>query len=213
MEILRQLLPAYRRGRSGEPFIQGYELPLSVRRKFEQDAPDIEWGPVERGLREWLICCAYRQRRPLAMPSRAVDYAWHSFILDTVAYRDFCEKAYGRFLDHIPDTAMTDSARANRETVWAWDRSLASEASESILWGLDEKLDLENPLGIAETIVAVARANPPGYLHLPPAGGWGGGNGGGFFDGGLFGDGGFFDGGGDGGGCGGGGCGGGCGGG
>jgi hypothetical protein len=58
--------------------------------KFERDVPAVEWEPVERGLREWFICCAYRRRRPLGTPSRSVDYAWHAFILDTASYRTFC---------------------------------------------------------------------------------------------------------------------------
>src|SRR6478672_9835292 len=132
-------LAARRRARRGESFIETYEFPASVRTKFERDAPDVDWDLVEQGLREWLVCCAYRRRAPLGMPSRAVDYAWHSFILDTAAYRDFCERAYGRFLDHIPDTAMNGNTRCDYETVWAWDRSRAASRGDSILWTLDDR--------------------------------------------------------------------------
>ncbi len=46
------------------------------------------------------------------MPSRIVDHAWHEFILDSASYIDFCDRAYGEYLHHIPegDTEL-DSAR------------------------------------------------------------------------------------------------------
>ncbi|MEB8342563.1 glycine-rich domain-containing protein [Streptomyces endophyticus] len=34
---------------------------------------------------------------------RLVDMAVHAFILDTRHYREFCEKHFGRFLEHIPE--------------------------------------------------------------------------------------------------------------
>jgi hypothetical protein len=202
--LLRAAIPARRRARRGEAFISSYEFPPSVRSRFEKDAPGIEWGPVESGLREWLICCAYRRRRPLGMPSRAVDYAWHAFILDTAAYRAFCERAYGRFLDHIPETAMTENARGDYETVWAWDRSRASTVTDSALWNLDESLDIEEPLCISAKDVVAARtrgsSRPLGLVPFDLGGGCasGGCAGGGCGGGGC-----------GGGGCGGGGCGGG----
>jgi hypothetical protein len=173
------LLPSRRRARRAERYIDAYEFPSSVPTKFEGETEDLAWEPVEQGLREWLICCAYRRRaRPLGMPSRAVDYAWHAFILDTAAYRDFCDQAYGRFLDHIPETAMTDGSRANVETVWAWDRSQASRAGDSILWNLDDDLELEDPLGIDPEEVVRARtlgASSGAWLGFDAAGGCGGG--------------------------------------
>jgi hypothetical protein len=154
------LRPARRRARRGERFILQYEFPAYIRRKFERDVPEVAWEPVERGLREWLICCAYRRRRPLAMPSRAVDYTWHAFILDTASYRDFCDRAYGRFLDHFPEDGSDGANPSNYETVWAWDRSESASAGECTLWDLDERLGIEDPWGIDARDVAYARANP-----------------------------------------------------
>jgi len=42
------------------------------------------------------------------MPSRAVDDLWHEFILDTDEYHAFCSHAYGRFLHHRPERAMSN---------------------------------------------------------------------------------------------------------
>lgn len=36
------------------------------------------------------------------MPSKEVDIFWHYHILNTKHYREFCDKHFGRFIDHIP---------------------------------------------------------------------------------------------------------------
>lgn len=36
-------------------------------------------------------------------PSKEVDLGWHTFILNTVEYADFCQRVAGRFLHHVPD--------------------------------------------------------------------------------------------------------------
>jgi hypothetical protein len=35
-------------------------------------------------------------------PSATVDIGWHTFILHTKDYREFCEHVAGRFIDHVP---------------------------------------------------------------------------------------------------------------
>jgi hypothetical protein len=173
---LPALNPARRHARRAERLIQEYEFPHHLRRKLERDSPGVEWALVERGLREWLICCAYRRKHPLGMPSRVVDYSWHAFILDTASYRDFCDRAYGRFLDHFPEDATEGVAISNYETVWAWDRSLAAKQAESVLWDLDRELDIDDPWGISERDLIKARSGGNGGGG--GIGGCGGGGGG-----------------------------------
>jgi hypothetical protein len=36
-------------------------------------------------------------------PSRAVDVAWHTFILNTAEYAIFCQRIAGRFIHHLPE--------------------------------------------------------------------------------------------------------------
>lgn len=36
-------------------------------------------------------------------PSPLVDVGWHTFILHTEHYRDFCLREAGQFIDHVPD--------------------------------------------------------------------------------------------------------------
>jgi hypothetical protein len=36
-------------------------------------------------------------------PSALVDIGWHTFILDTVEYAEFCDRIAGRFIHHVLD--------------------------------------------------------------------------------------------------------------
>jgi uncharacterized membrane protein YgcG len=153
--------------RKRERFISEYEFPAHlasrVRKRLPQ-AGETEWPLVELGLREWFICCAWRGNAVLGMPSRAVDEAWHEFILNSIAYIDFCERAFGDYLHHTPDEAMaTPMGNALGETVRAWDRSEAGQQWESVLWDLDARLGIADPLGIDELQLAGVRSRTPGY--------------------------------------------------
>lgn len=203
-----------RAARKRERFIVGYEFPPYLWERVQKRLPDLsskEIELVERGLREWFVCCACRWRTVLGMPSRAVDEAWHEFILDTRRYTGFCTGAFGEYLHHMPDEAMsTPMGDALGETVRAWDRSETGRDEESILWDLDERLRIAEPLGLDAAALAAARARDP----YPAAAGWAGagyagacfaGGGGGEAGGGGCSGGGGCGGGGGGGGCGGGG--------
>lgn len=49
-------------------------------------------------------------------PSHIVDIGWHTFILYTVAYTEYCQKAFGRYIHHTPN--MGDKvARPLKDTV------------------------------------------------------------------------------------------------
>lgn len=49
------------------------------------------------------------------MPSMLADDMWHEFMVHTRYYAAFCEVAFGQFLHHEPESAMSpDQAAANR---------------------------------------------------------------------------------------------------
>jgi hypothetical protein len=50
-------------------------------------------------------------------PSHRVDLTWHEFILFTKAYREFCERHFGRFIDHHPGGSGSENQRQYRLTV------------------------------------------------------------------------------------------------
>ena len=49
----------------------------------------------------FLVACANNPTTPLS-PSRAVDIGWHTFILHTLDYAEFCQRVAGRFIHHNP---------------------------------------------------------------------------------------------------------------
>jgi hypothetical protein len=144
------------------------------------DLPDAIWKTcpwtprplIETGLRQWLRCAgaALRDDRVIGMPSRAVDEAWHGFILCTARYAQFCDDAYGRFLHHHPEGGAPDAVAGTSgsmseqlgRTVVAW--SLVAEPAEQcVLWDLDARANVPDPWGVAPDRVAavVARLASP----------------------------------------------------
>ncbi|HEV7399147.1 MAG TPA: hypothetical protein VGN84_02650 [Solirubrobacterales bacterium] len=103
------------------------------------------------------------------MPSRLVDEAWHEFILDSLSYTRFCEVAFGGYLHHTPDEAMsTPMANTLGDTVRAWDRSAMGSSEESALWDLDDRLGAADPLGVDDLELSAARSG----AAYPLATGW-----------------------------------------
>ncbi len=115
------------------------------------------------------------------MPSRAVDEAWHGFILCTARYSAFCATAYGRYLHHHPDGAAPADVAGARDslddqlgrTVVAW--SLVATPDElCVLWDLDAIVGVDNPWGIDPDRVAaiqtsMARLIADGRRRASPA--------------------------------------------
>lgn len=164
-----------RAARRGEKYIDDSEFPPHVERRVMRRYPQLgeaDWAEVERGLREWFICSAWRGRTVLGMPSRVVDEAWHEFILDSIAYTQFCNAAFGGYLHHMPDEDMsTPMGSALANTILAWDRSLAGSEGESVLWDLDERLGIPEPLGISGVDLSAVRAGgQPGYAGIAGCG-------------------------------------------
>lgn len=50
----------------------------------------------------FLRACGEHHRAPLG-PSELVDIGWHTFILYTREYAEFCERVAGRFIHHVPN--------------------------------------------------------------------------------------------------------------
>ena len=103
-------------------FIQGYKFPGELRNRLQANTGlGLEQsGKVLEGLRQYFLACLAAQRAPIAkqvgMPSKAVDAAWHEFIVLTKEYAKFCEQAFGSYLHHTPKAMMdtpTPAALAN----------------------------------------------------------------------------------------------------
>lgn len=65
----------------------------------------------------FLAACAARPGAGLA-PSEIVDIGWHTFILYTKPYAEFCQRVAGRFIHHNPtDVAGHDAGSTASDTV------------------------------------------------------------------------------------------------
>ena len=98
-------------------FIDQSPLPRSVRTALRAEFPgwsESQCEAVERGLRQYFRVCAKSRGAWVATPSKAVDAAWHAFILDTRAYERFCHRAFGRLLHHTPAEALPEGQAAQR---------------------------------------------------------------------------------------------------
>jgi len=113
-----------------EFLIDSYVFPESITQKIMEKYPHLTEAQANRvldGLRDYFHVCNVAGRRMVAMPSQAVDVAWHEFILFTKKYDQFCNKALGRFLHHTPAEAMNSPTSAQRGIKRAWSISCKRE--------------------------------------------------------------------------------------
>ena len=58
----------------------------------------------------FLMTCAVNPGAGLS-PSETVDIGWHTFILHTREYADFCQQVAGRFIHHAPADTPSGSSK------------------------------------------------------------------------------------------------------
>jgi len=90
-------------------FLRGYAFPATLPAAVREHLPglgDEQVTAVMRGLRDWFVLCQVARDTLIGMPSKAVDAAWHEFILMTREYSAFCDGAFGRYLHHTPEAQL-----------------------------------------------------------------------------------------------------------
>lgn len=117
--------------RTWRQYIRDYEFPAQMLdRALERCPASTDKTLVEAGLRQFLIACGTSPQLKAAMPSKTVDEAWHEFITYTRDYADFCQKAYGKFLNHVPEVTMSESELTRNHTSameTAWEAACEEE--------------------------------------------------------------------------------------
>lgn len=111
-------------------FIAAFPLRERLDRRLAARRPELDEAQrdeVFEGLRDYFLICNLAGRRMVAMPSQAVDDAWHEFILFTRQYDSFCSRAFGRFLHHTPTEAMNTPTQASDGLKRAWRLACAHE--------------------------------------------------------------------------------------
>lgn len=99
----------------------------------------------------------------VAMPSQAVDIAWHEFILCTREYERFSQKSFGRFLHHTPTEVMKTPTKAQEGLKRIWRLACAKESISPskphklpLIFGLDKWLEIEDGFHYALDCKSVA---------------------------------------------------------
>jgi len=117
--LLWRTLARQRRQRyiASYPYCRLLDAPLAAR--YPQ-LGELQRSEVLAGLRDYFLFCQQAGRRKTALPSQAVDAAWHEFILLTRQYDKFCGHAFGRFLHHSPAEAMRSPTQATDGIKRAW---------------------------------------------------------------------------------------------
>lgn len=82
------------------------QLTARIVRDHPELAADLPARIMDQAL-AFLAACA-TAAEPLG-PSALVDIGWHTFILHTRDYADFCQRIAGRFIHHQPDPPSEES--------------------------------------------------------------------------------------------------------
>ena len=127
---------AWRRWRKAAQarYLDNFPLHNLLDRRLAARRPELDAtqrAAVLAGLREYFLFCRQAGRRMVAMPSQAVDDAWHELILYTRQYDSFCRHAFGRFLHHTPAEAMRTPTQASEGLRRAWRLACAHERIDS----------------------------------------------------------------------------------
>lgn len=184
-------------------YIKRYHFHKSIKEKILKKYPylsDEQVHLVFRALRDYFFICSQAKRKMVAMPSQVVDDAWHEFILFTRSYKQFCQKAIGRFLHHTPTEAMSAPTHAQEGIKRAWRLACAKEKIHPgqpsrlpLLFAIDAMLNIPNGFTyVLDCGKKDTEGNSTGYCagHIGCSSGCGGDSGagghdsgGGFFDG------------------------------
>jgi uncharacterized membrane protein YgcG len=163
------------RKRHRRAFIESYDFPPTLRAKL-RDRLDNAYH-VERaleGLREWFLACLDARDEMLGMPSKAVDVAWHEMILMTRTYHAFCDRAFGRYLHHTPDSLMDEPMRDGlARTLATLDGGAAIAGGVPLLFAVDDEIGIEGGFSWGEEDVAQLRAAQPYHQYAHSGSGHG----------------------------------------
>lgn len=105
-------------------FIKSYQFPSSIKSKIKLKFPHLNQQQIESAfdnLRIFFQIVRLANGNTVAMPSRLVDEIWHEFIINTQCYQEFCDGAFGRYLNHRPDSdneLSNSSSRKNLQRSW-----------------------------------------------------------------------------------------------
>ena len=135
-------------------FIQNYKMPKPIVDRFREKYTKLSSEDatlVSKALMEYFYLCNMANGKMVSMPSRVADDLWHEFLLFSSVYENFCKKAFGRFLHHIPDEAMPSKNSNSDGMKRAWQLICLKEGINPkhpdrmpLLFAIDSILNIEN---------------------------------------------------------------------
>lgn len=143
------------RSKRREDFIRTYKWPPGLLERFSEKRPELsaaDRGHVEQALRQFFLVHLRSDCEYVSMPSRVADDLWHEFILYTREYRDFCSRAFGKFLHHLPSAALSPVRKQSNvglRRAWWWacrDEGIHPRRPDRLplLFAIDRKLAIPN---------------------------------------------------------------------
>jgi hypothetical protein len=177
------------RRRRRRAFIESYEFPAALRSKLrEHFESEYELKVALEGLREWYLACLDAPGESLGMPSRVVDVAWHEMILMTRDYHAFCERAFGHYLHHSPESVMEEPLQHSlaRTLAVLEAQAVGTVGGVPLLFAIDSRLRRQDGFVWDEADIGRLRTlqthrwtdYSPGFGGHASGGGCGGGGGG-----------------------------------
>ena len=143
-------------------FITRYRFPARLEAKVRGLHPHLTAGKARlaiEGLRQYFLTCLAAQSRGIArhvgMPSKAADDAWHEFLLMEREYAEFCARAFGRHLTHVPDAEMKEPmGRALANTLHQLRRASPGPEGWAMMGAVPLLFAIDRELGVKD-----------GFLH------------------------------------------------
>jgi hypothetical protein len=159
----------YKRHRA---FIESYAFPTALKDKLSEEFEnDHQVAVALEGLREWYLACLEAPGKPLGMPSRAVDIAWHEMILMTRAYHSFCDRAFGHYLHHNPEVVMDEPMRASlARTLSVVEPRSELIAGVPLLFAVDDHLGISDGYVWQAAEIEQLRSEPHRYASFGSGG-------------------------------------------
>lgn len=143
-----------RRALAREHYIRAYVFPSGVLQELLKSYPQLQLKDAQlaaRALRQFFLVHARAGGQLISMPSKVTDALWHAIILDTRAYRTFCQAAFGSYFHHIPEGAMRSADKDQAATWLTWRLACLEENINPLkatrlplLFALDAKLGIPN---------------------------------------------------------------------
>lgn len=82
-----------------------YTFPKVVIKRFEDNFPG-KYEEAESGLKLFFLLILWNDENrfigTVEMYNKTADELWHTFLLDTNGYQEFCKEVFGRFIHHNP---------------------------------------------------------------------------------------------------------------